>query len=76
MTDAEVERRAKTDPDAGVIPPGFWDNAKVVIPAAKQQITLRLDPDVIRWFKRTGKGYQSRMGAVLRSYVEAKKERA
>jgi uncharacterized protein (DUF4415 family) len=76
MSDVEVERRAAADPDAGVIPAGFWDNAAVLLPENKQQITLRLDPDVIRFFKRTGKGYQSRMGAVLRSYVEAKSKRA
>src|SRR4051812_32762428 len=76
MSDAEAERRAAADPDAGVIPPGFWDNAKVLLPETKQQITLRLDPEVIRFFKRTGKGYQSRMGAVLRSYVESKRKRA
>jgi uncharacterized protein (DUF4415 family) len=76
MSDAEAERRAAADPDAGVIPPGFWDNATVRLPETKQQITLRLDPEVIRFFKRTGKGYQSRMGAVLRSYVEAKRKRA
>jgi uncharacterized protein (DUF4415 family) len=76
MSDDEVERRAAADPDAGVIPPGFWDNAEVRMPPSKQQITLRLDPDVIGWFKRTGKGYQSRMGAVLRSYVEAKRKRS
>jgi uncharacterized protein (DUF4415 family) len=74
MTDAEIERRAAADPDAGIIPPGFWDDAKVLLPENKQQITLRLDPEVIRFFKRTGKGYQSRMGAVLRSYVEAKRK--
>src|ERR1700691_4001948 len=76
MSDEEVERRAAADPDAGIIPPGFWDNATVWVPETKKQITLRLDPDVIRWFKRTGKGYQSRMGAVLRSYVEAKRKRS
>jgi uncharacterized protein (DUF4415 family) len=76
MSDEEAERRAAADPDAGVIPPGFWDNAQVLMPETKQQITLRLDPEVIRFFKRTGKGYQSRMGAVLRSYVEAKRKRA
>lgn len=76
MSDAEVERRAAADPDAGVIPPGFWDKATVLLPETKQQITLRLDPEVIRFFKRTGKGYQSRMGAVLRSYVEAKRKGA
>jgi uncharacterized protein (DUF4415 family) len=76
MTDEEVERRAATDPDAALTPPGFWDNATVLLPENKQQITLRLDPEVIRFFKRSGKGYQSRMGAVLRSYVEAKRKRA
>ncbi len=74
MSDVEAARRAAADPDAGVIPRGFWDNAAVVLPETKQQITLRLDPEVIRFFKRTGKGYQSRMGAVLRSYVEAKRK--
>jgi uncharacterized protein (DUF4415 family) len=76
MSDEEAERRAAADPDAGVIPPGFWDNAKVLLPETKQQITLRLDPEVLRFFKATGKGYQSRMGAVLRSYVEAKRRGA
>ena len=76
MSDEEAARRAAADPDAGVFPPGFWDNAEVLLPENKQQITLRLDPEVIRFFKRTGKGYQSRMGAVLRSYVEAKGKRA
>lgn len=76
MSDEEVERRAATDPDAGIIPPGFWDKAEVWMPENKQQITLRLDPDVIRWFKATGKGYQSRMGAVLKSYVKAKRKQA
>lgn len=76
MSDEEAERRAVADPDAGLIPPGFWDNATVRMPQSKQQITLRLDPDVIGWFRRTGKGYQSRMAAVLRSYVEAKRKRS
>jgi uncharacterized protein (DUF4415 family) len=76
MSDEEAERRAAADPDAGIIPAGFWDNARVWMPERKQQITLRLDPDVIRWFKRTGKGYQSRMGAVLCSYVQAKRKRS
>jgi uncharacterized protein (DUF4415 family) len=72
MSDEDVERRGAADPDAGVIPQGFWDNAKMLMPETKQQITLRLDPEVIRFFRASGKGYQSRMGAVLRSYVEAK----
>ena len=74
MSEAEAERRAAADPDAGIVPRGFWDSAQAVYGEPKQQITLRLDADVIRWFKRTGKGYQSRMGAVLRSFVEAHKK--
>lgn len=37
----------------------------------KQQITLRLDPDVVDFFKKQGRGYQSMINAVLRKYVEA-----
>jgi uncharacterized protein (DUF4415 family) len=75
LTDEEVEARAAADPDAGLIPPGFWDTAKPFAAAGKEQITLRLDADVLRHFRGTGKGYQSRINAVLRSYVRAK-ERA
>jgi uncharacterized protein (DUF4415 family) len=38
----------------------------------KKPVTLRLDPDVIEWFRRTGRGYQTRMNAVLRAYMKAK----
>jgi uncharacterized protein (DUF4415 family) len=74
MTDAEVERRAAADPDAGALPEGFWDNAEVVEPEGAEQITLRLPRRVVRYFKATGKGYQTRIGAVLASYVDAKKK--
>jgi len=50
-----------------------WSNAQMGFPRPKQQLTLRLDQDVIDWFKGTGKGYQTRMNAVLRSYVSAQK---
>jgi uncharacterized protein (DUF4415 family) len=51
----------------------FWQNAKVVMPsgAAKVPISMRLDPEVIAWFKQSGKGYLSRMNAVLKAYVDA-----
>lgn len=39
----------------------------------KQQITLRLDPDVLKFFRKQGRGYQSAMNAVLRKYMEAQK---
>lgn len=51
----------------------FWENARVVMPdgAPKVPISLRLDPQVLAWFKGGGKGYLSRMNAVLRAYVDA-----
>jgi len=58
------------------VPADFWDHAAVLLPETKQQITLRLDAEVIRWFKTTGKGYQWRMGAVLRMCMFEKSERA
>ena len=39
--------------------------------APKQQITLRLDADVLAWFKRSGPGYQTQINRLLRAYVEA-----
>ena len=48
----------------------FWSQAKLVKPLTKQAISLRVYRDVLEWFKNPGKGYQSLMNAVLRSYVE------
>ena len=50
--------------------PDFWKKATVRIPRAKDTVTIRLDHDVLQWFKRQGKGYQTRINAVLRSYVQ------
>ena len=51
----------------------FWANAGVHMPKNKRQLTLRLDPDVIDWYKQFGKGYQTRMSAVLRKFMEDQK---
>jgi len=48
----------------------FWADADIVMPKKKQPISLRVDTDVVDWFKKQGKQYQSRMNAVLRSYME------
>jgi uncharacterized protein (DUF4415 family) len=48
--------------------------AKVGFPSSKQQLTLRLDTDVVDWFKSQGRGYQTRMNAVLRSFVKAQRD--
>ena len=72
-TDAEIRR---TSPRELVdFPDGFWVDAIVVNPVPKQPISLRVDRDVLDWFKKQGPRYQSRMNAVLRSYVAAMRER-
>lgn len=68
MTDREINRTSP--PELRDIPDGFWRDARVVTPVAKQAISLRLDRDVIEWFRATGSRYQTRMNAVLRSYVD------
>lgn len=51
----------------------FWDSARVVLPPGKTSVHLRLDSDVVEWFRSRGKGHLTRMNAVLRAYVEAQK---
>ncbi|MFC1463188.1 BrnA antitoxin family protein [Verrucomicrobiota bacterium] len=50
---------------------GFFSRAQVRMPKRKKSVSLRLDPDVLDWFKHEGRGYQTRINAVLRAYVEA-----
>ena len=68
MPDEEIDFSDIPETDAE-----FWATAKVVIPEnrRKAQVTIRLDPDVLSWFKKQGSGYQTRINAVLRSYYEA-----
>ena len=68
MTDSEIERTSP--PELKDLPEDFWRDARVVAPVAKQAISLRLDEDVIEWFRATGPRYQTRINAVLRSYVQ------
>ena len=68
---AEVERQADTDD--GSLPEGWADTVVLGIPAPKRGVYLRLDADVLGWFKGTGKGYQTRINNVLRAFVESRK---
>jgi uncharacterized protein (DUF4415 family) len=54
--------------------PDFFKNA-ILWPGPKKQITLRVDPDVLAFFRKHGRGYQTTMNAVLRKYMEAQRER-
>lgn len=59
--------------DAPYLPDAVWMKAAEQLPHTKKQITLRIDAEVLEFFKHAGPRYQSRMNAVLRSYVEAHK---
>lgn len=67
-SDVEIARTAPHELRA--LPDDFWQGARVVTPVTKQAISIRLDEDVIAWFRETGPKYQTRINAVLRSYVE------
>jgi uncharacterized protein (DUF4415 family) len=66
-------RETRTRPDAPEVVPdeAFWRNARVVVPPGKKSIHLRVDADVLEWFKSQGRGYLTRMNAVLRSFMDA-----
>ena len=58
-------------PELADLPVDFFEHASLVHPSPKQPISLRVDEDVLRWFKKQGPRYQSRMNAVLRAYMAA-----
>ncbi len=68
MTDEEVMRTSP--PELANLPDDFWDSAVLVPPIPKQAISLRVDDDVLTWFRKQGPGYQSRINAILRTYME------
>ena len=70
MTDADI--------DYSDIPPlgdEFFAKATVPWPPVKQQLTIRLDADVLRWLKANGRGYQTRINRILRAAMESQPAR-
>lgn len=69
----ETERTIQrtSPPELADLPPDFFAEASIVHPHPKQPISLRVDEDVLKWFKAQGPRYQSRMNAVLRAYMAA-----
>ena len=66
-SDAEIARTAPVE--LADLPDNFWDEPTLVFPTVKKAISLRVDEDVLSWFKASGPRYQSRINAILRSYV-------
>ena len=62
--------------DIPALDEAFFRDARVVVPPGKKQLTVRLDADVLAWLKNQGKGYHSRINAILRAYYEAHRDQA
>jgi uncharacterized protein (DUF4415 family) len=75
MTAAEKKRLEETPIDYSDIPElddDFFKNAKIADwPPAKEQLTIRLDADVLAWLKSNGRGYQTRINRILRVVMES-----
>jgi uncharacterized protein (DUF4415 family) len=70
MSRAEVERLANRD--EGPLPRDWESTITIGLPPPKQDIHIRLDGDVLDWFKAHGRGYQTRINAVLRGFVQTR----
>jgi uncharacterized protein (DUF4415 family) len=71
MTEEELEANIASDPAWKDVPRDWYKDAVLVNPMEKKLMSLRIDQDIIDWFKEQGPGYQTRMNAVLRAYVTA-----
>jgi uncharacterized protein (DUF4415 family) len=72
MTEEELEASIAADPD-DVHAPLDWNKAVKGLPPAKRDVHLRIDADVLDWFKQAGRGYQTRINEVLRAFVESRR---
>jgi uncharacterized protein (DUF4415 family) len=74
LTDEDIAEAVRNDPDA--VPLDFdWSKAVLVIPPKKKAISIRVDQDVLDYFKKEGAGYQRRINTVLRSYMQQKRRK-
>jgi uncharacterized protein (DUF4415 family) len=70
-TQDELESDIAADGDWRDIPADWHKQAEAIMPVAKRPISIRLDCDVLNWFKRKGRGYQTRINAALRAYMKS-----
>ena len=74
VTGARLEASTRADVDDVHSEPD-WTQAIVGIPARKEHINIRVDHDVLQWFRSNGKGYQTLMNNVLRAFVQTRQQR-
>ena len=65
------DRTRENAPPGADLGADFWTSARVRYPEGKTLLSLRVDEDIVAYFRKQGKGYQSRMNAVLRAFVDA-----
>ena len=74
MTDEEIEAAIASDPDeAGMVVD--WSTGTTEIPQPKAVLNMRVDQDIMEFFRNQGKGYQTKINAVLRTYVDQRLHR-
>lgn len=71
-TDAEIERMATSDTDHPTLDAEFWRGVDKL--PRKEAISIKLDHDVLAFFRKQGRGYQTRINAVLRRYVQSQRK--
>ncbi len=71
-SDREIAAQIASDADtAPLLDEEWFRTARLVTPEPKVPVSIRVDRDVLEWFKAQGPRYQSRMNAVLKAYVVA-----
>jgi len=57
--------------DIPEVDPRIFKRMEIRMPQPKELVSIRIDPDVLVWFRKKGRGYQTRINAVLRSFMES-----
>ncbi|KPF62399.1 hypothetical protein IP69_20675 [Bosea sp. AAP35] len=70
LSEDEIEAMARTDGENPATTSADWAEAFIGLPPQKTPVNAKFDEDVVTWFKAQGRGYQARMNAVLRRYME------
>ena len=71
-TEAEIEKMAAADPDHPALDTAFWQGVDRL--PRKEAISIKLDDDVLAFFRRQGRGYQTRINAVLRRHMQSQRK--
>jgi uncharacterized protein (DUF4415 family) len=74
MTAADLEKAIADDPDWQGVPRDWYRGAEAVMPRTKVPVSIRLDADLVEFFREQGRGWQTKVNAILRAYANAKQD--